>query len=129
LLAASTTIAIRTSPSTNCSTSRGSAFTAERVFLDFRYRAKAWGKNKRRVVGKAESTREGGNPRFVITNVEVQEVQAKPLYEVTYCGRGTMENRIKEQKLDLFAGRTGTASLRADQLRLWLSLLAHHLQR
>ena len=36
-----------------------------------------------------------------------------------------MENRIKEQKLDLFAGRTSTATLRANQLRLWFSTLAY----
>jgi hypothetical protein len=98
---------------------------SERVFKDFRYRAKSWGRRTRRVVGKAEWTREGGNPRFVITNLDAQEIAAQPLYEVTYCGRGNMENRIKEQKLDLFAGRTSTESLRANQLRLWFSFLAY----
>jgi hypothetical protein len=98
---------------------------SERVFKDFRYRAKKWGCNKRRVVGKAEWTRQGGNPRYVITNIPIQEVAARALYEEDYCGRGDMENRIKEQKLDLFAGRTSTESLRANQLRLWFSLLAY----
>jgi hypothetical protein len=98
---------------------------SERVFKDLRYRAKSWGRRTRRVVGKAEWTRQGANPRFVITNLDTQAHAAQPLYERGYCGRGTMENRIKEQKLDLFAGRTSTESLRANQLRLWFSLLAY----
>jgi hypothetical protein len=34
-----------------------------------------------------------------------------------------MENRIKEQQLDMFAGRTSSANLSSNQLRLWLSSL------
>jgi hypothetical protein len=98
---------------------------SERVFKDFAYRAKSWGRQKRRVVGKAEWTAEGPNPRFVITNLTVEEVAGQALYEEVYCGRGNMENRIKEQKLDLFAGRTSTAKLRANQLRLWFSTLGY----
>jgi len=98
---------------------------SERVFKDFRYRAQSWGRSKRRVVGKAEWTSEGANPRFVITNLTPEELPAQPLYEDLYCARGNMENRIKEQKLDLFAGRTSTESLRANQLRLWFSTLAY----
>ena len=97
----------------------------ERVFKDFRYRAQSWGPQKRRVVGKAEWSVQGGNPRFVITNLSEQEWPAQALYEQLYCERGDMENRIKEQKLDLFAGRTSTATLRANQLRLWFSTLAY----
>jgi len=105
----------------------------ERVFKDFRYRAKSWGRLTRRVVGKAEWTSQGANPRFVITNIPREECAAQLLYEERYCGRGDMENRIKEQKLDLFAGRTSTGTLRANQLRLWFStlgyLLLHQLRR
>ena len=97
----------------------------ERVFQDFRYRARSWGPKKRRVVGKAEWTREGANPRFVITNLTMEECPAQALYEQEYCERGNMENRIKEQKLDLFAGRTSTGTLRANQLRLWFSTVAY----
>ncbi len=35
-----------------------------------------------------------------------------------------MENRIKEQQLDLFADRTSTATMRANQLRLYFSVFA-----
>ena len=97
----------------------------ERLFKDFRYRARKWGRRKRRVVGKAEVTKDGSNPRFVITSLDRESSPAKELYEQRYCGRGNMENRIKEQKLDLFAGRTSTGKLRANQLRLWLSTLAY----
>jgi hypothetical protein len=98
-----------------------------RVYKDFRYRAQTWGPAKRRVVGKAEWTQAGANPRFVITNLTAAEYGAQVLYEQGYCARGNMENRIKEQKLDLFADRTSTGTLRANQLRLWLSTLAYRL--
>jgi hypothetical protein len=98
---------------------------AERVFKDFRYRAKSWGKNKRRVVGKAEWTQEGPNPRFIISNIPAEEIAAQDLYEREYCGRGEMENRIKEQHLDLRADRTSTHWLASNQLRLWFSTLAY----
>jgi len=52
-------------------------------------------------------------------------VEAQELYEKIYCARGEMENRIKECQLDLFADRTSAASLRANQLRLWLASLAY----
>ena len=42
-----------------------------------------------------------------------------------YCARGEMENRIKECQLDLFADRTSTATLRANQLRLWFASFAY----
>jgi len=97
----------------------------ERLYKDFRYRAKSWGRFRRRVVGKAEYTPEGSNPRFVITNLSIEEVAAKDLYEDWYCARGDMENRIKEQQLDLCADRTSTGTLRANQLRLWFATLAY----
>ena len=36
-----------------------------------------------------------------------------------------MENRIKEQQLDLFADRTSSATMKANQLRLWFSSMAY----
>ena len=74
---------------------------------------------------EAEWTRQGPNPRFVISNLAAEEFPARGLYEQEYCGRGNMENRIKEQKLDLFADRASTESLRTNQLRLWFSTLAY----
>jgi hypothetical protein len=65
------------------------------------------------------------NPRFVVTSLQAGEHQARALYEKLYCARGEMENRIKECQLDLFADRTSTRTMRANQLRLWLSSMAY----
>jgi hypothetical protein len=97
---------------------------AARVYQEMTYRAKSW-HAPRWVIGKAEWTQSEANPRFIITNKNPVEFVAKDLYEKDYCGRGNMENRIKEQQLDMFADRTSTESLRANQLRLWFSTLAY----
>ena len=47
------------------------------------------------------------------------------LYEDVYCQRGDMENRIKEQQLDLFADRTSCHRFLANQFRLFLSSAAY----
>jgi hypothetical protein len=65
------------------------------------------------------------NPRFVVTSLQADQHQARALYEKLYCARGEMENRIKECQLDLFADRTSTHTMRANQLRLWLSSMAY----
>ena len=99
---------------------------AARRFRDFRYRTlKSWSR-KRRVVGKAEwlPGQRGANPRFVVTSLSREELEGKQLYEELYCARGEMENRIKEQQLDLCADRTSTATLRANQLRMYFSVFA-----
>ena len=99
----------------------------ERVFRDFEYQTlKSWSRS-RRVVGKAEYMKKGENPRFVVTSLSSEEFDAKTLYEQQYCGRGDMENRIKEQQLYLFADRTSAATMRANQLRLWFSSVAYTL--
>ena len=98
---------------------------AQRIFKDFTYRTlKSWSK-RRRVIGKAEYLAKGTNPRFVVTNISREEIKARQLYEEVYCGRGEMENRIKEQQLYLFADRTSSATMRANQLRLYFSSLAY----
>ena len=77
----------------------------------------------RRVVAKAEWTNGEANPRFVVTSLTREG--PKYLYEKVYCARGEMENRIKECQLDLFADRTSTATMRANQLRLWFASMAY----
>jgi hypothetical protein len=99
--------------------------TAARVYQDFRYQTRDSWSRQRRVVGKAEYLDKGTNPRFVVTSMEA--IEAQQLYEQEYCARGEMENRIKEQQLDLFAGRTSAGTLRANQLRLWFSSVAYTL--
>jgi hypothetical protein len=98
---------------------------AARLFKDFTYQTHDSWSCKRRVVGKAEYLDKGANPRFVVTNIPSEETEARALYEDFYCARGDMENRIKEQQMYLFADRTSTATMRANQLRLWLSSVAY----
>ncbi len=96
-----------------------------RRFKDFTYQTlKSWSRC-RRVVGKAELTHAGRNPRFVVSNLEMGEFGARRLYEDIYCARGDMENQIKVQQMDLFADRTSTKIFDANQLRLWFSAFAH----
>jgi hypothetical protein len=100
-----------------------------RVFKDFLYRTqKSWSR-ERRVVGKAEHLQKGANPRFVVTSLDPEEFAAQTVYESEYCGRGNMENRIKEQQLFLFADRTSCQTMRANQLRLSFSTMAYVLLR
>lgn len=96
-----------------------------RVFKDFRYRTHESWSAERRVIGKAEWTQGEGNPRFIVTNIHAANGDARFLYERLYCQRGEMENRIKECQTDMFADRTPTPTMRANQLRLWLSSLAY----
>ncbi|MFZ0849290.1 MAG: transposase, partial [Hyphomicrobiaceae bacterium] len=74
---------------------------------------------------KAEHLEKGANPRFIVTSLSVEQIGGQELYETIYCQRGEMENRIKECQLDLYADRTSAATMRANQLRLWLSSLAY----
>lgn len=96
-----------------------------RVFKDFTYKTRKSWSRERRVIGKAEHLPAGPNPRFIVTSKEKEEVQAHDLYEQTYCARGDMENRIKEQQLMLFADRTSTHLMRSNQIRLWFSSVAY----
>mgnify|MGYP001178112887 CR=1 FL=1 len=100
---------------------------AARVFRDFTYSTLNSWSRCRRVVGKAEHLAQGANPRFVVTSLSQEQYGACSLYEDLYCGRGDMENRIKEQQLCLFADRTSAATMRANQLRLWFSSVAYTL--
>jgi len=98
-----------------------------RVFKEFTYQTRKSWSRPRRVVGKAEHLAQGSNPRFVVSSLSAEELDARTLYEDLYCARGEMENRIKEQQMCLFADRTSCATMRANQLRLWLSSVAYTL--
>src|SRR5579863_1687883 len=78
----------------------------------------------RRVVAKAEHIDGKENPRFVVTSLRPEQWAAQTLYEQLYCERGDMENRIKEQ-FSLFADRVSTETIRANQMRLYLSAMAY----
>jgi hypothetical protein len=96
-----------------------------RCFKDFMWSTLDSWSCHRRVIGKAEVTVGEANPRFVVTSLKPAEVGGQHLYERIYCARGEMENRIKECQLDLFADRTSTATMRANQLRLWFASMAY----
>ena len=98
---------------------------AARRFKDFSYATLDSWSRERRVIGKAEVTGGEANPRFVVTSLTSAEVKPRHLYETIYCARGDMENRIKECQLDLFADRTSTATMQANQLRLWFASMAY----
>ena len=112
-------------------------------FHDFCYRTQTSWTCDRRVIGKAQIIRDKENPRFVVTNLpedrwpeaevelttEIHDFSAEGIYRQVYCARGDMENRIKEQQLDMFADRTSSAFMASNQLRLWLSTFAYLLMR
>jgi hypothetical protein len=97
-----------------------------RIFKNLRYQTlgETWSR-RRRVIAKAEHLKQGSNPRFVVTSLAQKWFPAAAVYEVGYCARGEMENRIKEQQMGLFADRTSTATMRGNQLRLYFSSIAY----
>ncbi len=94
-----------------------------RWFTDFQYAARSWDR-ARRVIAKIEYSNHGVNPRYVVTNLEGD---AKQLYDKLYCARGDMENRIKENQLDMFGDRTSCQHWWPNQFRLLLASLAYTL--
>ena len=95
----------------------------QRCFHDLYYAAHSWDQ-RRRIILKAEHTAKGSNPRYLVTNLKAQP---QYLYDRLYCARGEMENRIKEQQLDLFADRTSCHAWWPNQFRLLISSLAYTL--
>jgi len=83
----------------------------------------------RRVVTKVCHSSKGLNIRHVVTSLPASKIPPSKLYTDKYCPRGEMENRIKEQQLDLFADRTSTQTFESNQLRLWLSSMAYVLMQ
>jgi hypothetical protein len=94
----------------------------QRIFSEFKYAAGSW-ENERRVIAKSEHTDKGANPRYIVTNEAGFTPQE--LYEIHYCGRGDMENRIKEIKRGVFSDRTSCHKWRPNQLRLIFSSMAY----
>jgi hypothetical protein len=95
------------------------------LYGETRYAARSW-KRKRRVIIKAEVVRHPGrdpknNPRFVVTNL------AGPPEDVYqfYCGRGDVENRLKELHHGLELDRTSCHRFLPNQFRVLLTLAAY----
>jgi Transposase DDE domain group 1 len=99
-----------------------------RVFSEFDHEPiktkKGGWDRERRTVAKAEHIDGKENPRFVVTSLSAEQWPAKKLYEDLYCARGEMENRIKEQ-FSLFADRASAETIRANQMRMYLSSMAY----
>ena len=98
---------------------------AVRLFKELGYRTRKSWSCERRVVAKVEHLSGGGNPRFIVTSIPVEQWSGRALYEEGYCARGEMENRIKEQQLGLFADRTSSHRMQANQLRLYFASFAY----
>lgn len=98
---------------------------AHRLYSEFMYQTKKSWERPRRVIAKAEHLPGRSNPRFIVTNLGERITSPQQAYEVLYCARGNMENRIKEQKLFLFADRLSSHTIRANQLRLFFSTFAY----
>ncbi len=105
-----------------------------RAFCQFTWRTLDSWSRSRRVIAKAEVLDKGDNPRFIVTSLPEEgfaddahagRFEARCCYERFYCARGDMENRIKEQQLDMFADRTSSHWMATNQLRLWLSTVAY----
>jgi hypothetical protein len=105
-----------------------------RAFTEFLYRTQETWSRQRRVIGKAEVMREGENPRFVVTNLPAKGFKGQKdksrfsparLYEELYCARGDMENKLKQQVLDLQADRMSTHYMASNQFRLWEAMFAY----
>jgi Transposase DDE domain group 1 len=98
---------------------------AARRFKEFIWKTRKSWSRARRVIAKAEWTKGEANPRFIVTSLAGEDGDGRHLYEKVYCARGEMENRIKECQMDLFADRTSTATMKANQLRLWFASMAY----
>lgn len=96
-----------------------------RRFKDLVYQTHNSWTQPRRVVAKAEWTEGEANPRFIVTSLHEDVMDARALYEDFYCKRGEMENRIKETQTDLFGDHMPATTMRANQLRLYFSALAY----
>ena len=93
----------------------------QRWVSQFDYAAKSWSR-ERRIITRLEWGSQGGNPRFVVTNLDGDP---QHLYDKIYCQRGEAENRIKEAQVGLFATRTSCHHFAANQLRVLLAALAY----
>ena len=84
---------------------------------------------QRRIVTKIAYDGEKVNQRFIVTSLTAEQIPPQKLYTKKYCLRGEMENRIKEQQLDLFSDRASVHNFEGNQLRLWYSAIAYILMQ
>jgi hypothetical protein len=93
-----------------------------KVFVEFPYQAKSWSA-AHRVVCKIEVNEQGRNVRFIVTDMNGKGPQR--MYDESYCGRGSMENFIKNHKNALHSDRTSCSRFEANMFRLYLHSAAY----
>lgn len=103
--------------------------TKQRLFTKFMYKAETWS-TERQMIGKAEHTEKGSNPRFVVTNLMTEAPgaladESQEIYDGFYCLRGDAENCIKNLTSGVHANRTSSHDWWSNQLRGLLSALAY----
>jgi Transposase DDE domain group 1 len=100
-----------------------------KLYTEFLYQAETWSE-PRRIICKVEVSEKGENLRFIVTNL--QHSRKAYIYETIYCGRGQMENYIKDHKRFLHSDRLSCHKFEANQFRLFLHsaayVLMHHLK-
>ena len=72
-----------------------------------------------------EKLNSGLKVRYVVTSLPASKYPPSIVYTKKYCPRGEMENRLKEQQLELFSDRTSSQTFDSNQLRLWFSSMAY----
>ena len=97
----------------------------QRRFLAVRYRAGTWA-FEQPVVIKAEAHAQGTNRRAVVTNRPGWGAVPAAVYD-EYAERGESENRNKELKCELHAGRLSDHRFMANYFRLYLHASALNL--
>jgi hypothetical protein len=93
-----------------------------KLYTTFAYQAKSWSE-PHRIICKVEVSDEGENIRFIVTNLETS--RSAWIYETIYCGRGQMENYIKDHKRFLHSDRTSCHRFEANQFRVFLHSAAY----
>jgi len=97
----------------------------QRLFTVFEYQAESW-PQARHVVVKCEAGPNGTNRRAVVSNRPGITVLPAGVYD-EYADRGESENRNKELKCDLCAGRLSDHRYMANCFRMFLHCLAYTL--
>ena len=94
------------------------------TFQWFEHQAQSWAKS-RSIVGKAEVSPQGDNPRFVVTDID--QFPARQIYRRGYCPRGDAENIVKSFKSHVQGDRLSCPSFSTNFFRMLQALIAHRL--
>ncbi len=98
---------------------------SQRLFTAFAYQAESWSE-PRWITVKCEANARGTNRRAVVSNRPGAKVIPEATYD-EYADRGESENRNKELKCQLFAGRLSDHRYMANLFRLNMHTLACNL--